>query len=177
MLAAWTQRITLFLIVPVLIVVRVCSWFRMDFASLSVMYQQVEPMPLEMEQQISALPLIGKILFFALETISTVFVLIALVYFLKLLQWYKKEIHFSKEVIGLLKKISAIIFAWACYGLLFNTIASLLISVFKPVGQRFITVLVSSKDIFHFFMVLILLLVIQVIQEAYKIKTEQDLVV
>ena len=96
---------------------------------------------------------------------------------MKLLQLYKKEIHFSNDVIALLKKINKILLAWALYGISFMTISSLIITLFKPAGERFIMVGVSTHTILHCFVLLILYMLIHSIQEGYKMKTEQDLVV
>ena len=133
--------------------------------------------PLDLQQDAATISLTGKILFFVLESLTTIFLFLALWYFLKLLRLYRNDVHFSQEVINMLKKINIVVLLWALYGLFFNTLASLLISVFKPAGQRYITVSVGSHDIMHFFSVLILCLIIRILQEAYRIKAEQDLVV
>jgi hypothetical protein len=176
-LIAWIQGVTVFLIIPMLIFMRLLGWCTINTVNFSWAYYHVEMIPVDIQNNVVTLPMSGKILFFALETLSTLLLLIAIGYFLKLLALYKKEIHFSKEVIDMLKKINLTILLWAVYGLLFSTFTSVLISLFKPAGERFITISVSLHDIIHFFVVLILVLILQLIKEAYKIKTEQDLVV
>ena len=176
MLANWIQRITICVIVPLILLDRVFSWCKINVNSLYVTYHQTIT-PLDLQHDASTISLTGKFLFFVLESLSSVFLFLALWYFLKLLQLFRNDVHFSQEVINTLKKINIVVLGWALYGLLFNIVASLLISLFKPAGQRYIAASVSSHDIMHFFSVLILCLIIRILQEAYRIKAEQDLVV
>jgi hypothetical protein len=52
-----------------------------------------------------------------------------------------------------------------------------MISLFKSAGNRYIMASIDFNDIIHLFIVLILFMAVHLIQEAHKIKSEQDLVV
>ena len=66
---------------------------------------------------------------------------------------------------------------WAVYKLLFPTLATVIISCFRISGGGCILVMVGSNDVMRFFVVLIVSVIVHVMQEAYRIKSEQDLVV
>lgn len=168
----WIRRFTIFLLIPMIILCQILGWLEIN-NSLSLAFKKSESLKIDA----SNLPFIGKLLFFALHSLSTLFLLYAIFYFLKFLSFYQKGIFFSKEVLSILKKINIVILVWAIYEFLFTTLASLLISMFKPVGQRYISVAFKDDDVLHFFIVLIIFMVLSLVQEAYKIKCEQDLVV
>lgn len=174
-LVLWIKRVALYLVIPIVLIMRSLAWSKINMSQLYLMYYQLQSN--NVEHDVLSLPLFGKALFFILESISTICLLAALWYFLKILDLYKKGLIFTKEVIGLLKKINIIVIAWSVYQLFFDTIASLAISVFKPTGQRYISFSISFDDVIHLFVVLILLMLLHLLQEAHKMKSEQDLVV
>lgn len=173
-LSPWIQRFILLLLIPSILIERVFSWSKINMNTLFITYHQNT---FNIEQDISSLPLIGKLILFIIESFSTLLFLIAIWYFLKIIHEYKNGLLFSKKVIVSLKKINIVLLIWALYQLLFATFESLIISFFKPVGQRYITIAIGTHDIIHFFVLLIFFLIFYIIQEAYKIKLEQDLVV
>lgn len=174
-IAKWTQNLLLFGIVPATIFLRLLSWAKIDQNILYIKYEQMQAHIIE--RDVTTLPIVGKLLFFVLESLSPILLLMAAWYFFKILQQYKHGVFFSKEIVSLLKKINTIVLIWAVYKLFFSTFASLLISIFQPAGQRYITFAVSFDDLMHFFILMILFMILYLIQEAYKLRSEQDLLV
>jgi len=174
-LISWTYYFTLLIFMPLIIIFQLFSWLKINYTELHIKYSQLFNQPSKFD--ISNLPSMGKLLYSGLESISTICLLLVLWYFLQLLKHYKTGHYFSKEGLTFLKKINVIVIFWAFYQLFFDTFASLLISCFKPAGQRFIDVSVSSHDVIHFFCIMLLLLLINIMQEGYKLKSEQDLVI
>lgn len=161
--------------VPLIIIMRFLSWNKIYANKIYFAYQNVQHSMVELDA--SSLPIVGRVLFFILDSIPAVCFIVALWYFLKLLECYRHKIFFSEQVIEILKKISIVALIFAIYSLLFETLVSLLFSAFKPAGQRCIAVCIGHENITYFFLVFILFMIIHVIKEAYKLKTEQDLVV
>ena len=159
-------------LIPLIIFLRLFSWWDIKKFYVTLQYNQAQ-----MAAALETLTISQKLVVFSLEGVSTVLLLIAAWNFLKILKLYKTGHYFSKEVIILLKKCNIIILAWAVYEVLLDTLTSITILLFSPEGLRRVIVSVKDSDLLHFFMVLILFLFLQLIQEAYKIKSEQDLVV
>lgn len=174
-LSSLLKKITAYVIVPIIIIMRFLSWNKIYANKIYFAYQEIQQCMVELD--VSSLPTLGRVLFFILESVPAACFMIAIWYFLKVLEYYRRKIFFSAEVIQLLKKISIIGLIWAVYALFFETLASILISAFKPVGQRCIAVCIGHENITYFFLVIILFMILHLIQEAYKLKTEQDLVV
>lgn len=174
-LSTLIKSITIYLIVPLIIIMRFLSWNKIYANKIYFACQEIQQQMVELD--ISSLPTLGRILFFILESAPAVCFMLAIWYFLKLLEYYRRKVFFSVEVIQLLKKISAIALFWATYSLLFETLVSILFSAFKPAGQRCIAVCIGYENVTYFFLVFILFMILHLIQEAYKLKTEQDLVV
>lgn len=174
-LSTLIKNITLYLILPLIIIMRSLSWNKIYANKIYFAYKEIQNCMVELD--VSSLPTVGRILFFILESIPAICFMIAIWYFLKLLECYRRKIFFSLEVIQLLKKISIIALIWAMYALFFETLVSLLISAFKPAGQRCIAICIGHENVTYFFLVFILFMILHLIQEAYKLKTEQDLVV
>lgn len=165
----------LYIIVPLIIIMRFLAWNKIYANKIYFAYQEIQQCIVELD--VISLPAAGRVMFFILESIPAICLTIMLWYFLKLLDFYRKKVFFSLEVIQLLKKINSFALIWAAYALFFETFASLLISAFKPAGQRCIAVCIGHENVAYFFFVLILFMILHLIQEAYKLKTEQDLVV
>lgn len=174
-LATWVQRCMLFVVVPIVIGMRFFSWGKLTMSALYTEFQ--ESLAPTLDSYVLMLPFLGKCLFFMLESIPTVCLLFALWYFWNILNLYKKALYFTVETVNLLKKVSMVMLVWAVYQLFFDTLASLAISLFKPEGQRFIRVTVGVDNVLHFFVVLVLFMLLKVVKEAHSIKSEQDLVV
>ncbi len=175
--AVWIKRFALYLMVPLIIMMRLLSWGKINANKFCLAYYRMQASSAILDHDVGALPLLGKSIFFLLESVSAVCLLFALWYFLKILELYKNHQFFSKEVISLLKKINLIMLIWTLYQVFFDTIASLVISLFRSAGNRYIMVAIDFNDIINLFIVLILFMALHVIQEAHKIKSEQDLVV
>lgn len=176
-IAVWIQRCALFVVVPLIIIMRLLSWGKINANEFCLAYYQMQAAPAILDHDIVTVPFLGKALFFILESVSAVCLLFALWYFLKILELYKKNQFFTQEVINIVKKINMIMLIWALYQVFFDTIASLMISLFKSAGNRYIMASIDFNDIIHLFIVLILFMAVHLIQEAHKIKSEQDLVV
>ena len=174
-MATLIQRITLYFVIPSIIIERLLSLFNISATSLSIAYHEMCRQPIEHDRL--TLPFIGKCYFFIFESVPAICLLLALFYFLQILTLYKKGVFFAREIIDKVGKITVIMLAWSIYQLLFNTIASVIISVFKPAGQRYICASAGFDNVMHFFIVFILFMTLHLIQEAYNIKSEQDLVV
>ena len=174
LLATWVKYFIVIFIIPTALIGQLLSWFKINKLFLS--YSEYLP-PVQFEQDLSTLPIAGKIIYFGLEFIATFLFLWALWKFLAVLNLYKQGKHFSHEVIMRIRKISFIILGWAIYNLLFTTFSSLVISAFKPAGQRCITLALSFDDLVRFLMVFVLFIILYLMQDAYKIQSEQDLVV
>jgi hypothetical protein len=174
--ATWIQRSVIFLVLPTMFIIRLLSWWKINADTLYLQYQQLAEAS-SMEHDLLALPLSGKYLFFVIETLPLFFVLAALYYFWNILELYKKGMHFSRQTVRLLQKINICMLIWALYQLFFDTLASLVISLFRPEGQRYIRLSIEADDIMRFFALLILFVVLQMVKEAHNLQSEQDLVV
>lgn len=97
--------------------------------------------------------------------------------FIKLLGYYHKGELFSVNTLALYVKMSRIAFAWTIYNPLKFALLSIITTINNPVGQRVLTINLSSDDIFHIFIVGIFLVITSLMQEAYKLKSEHDLTV
>lgn len=173
--SSWLKKMILLLIIPLIVVMRFLSWNKIYAGKIYFAYQETQTSFLGLDA--SSLSPFGRVMFFLFESVPALCLLGALCYFLILIELYKNNLFFSQKAVTLLKKIAGISLFWALYALLFPTIGSLLISAFKPAGQRCITLAISHENVAYFFLALVLFLILQVIQAAYKIKTEQDLVV
>lgn len=177
LILTWIKRVGVYILIPIVLMMRLLSWGKINANKFCLAYDQLQTAQNRVVSDVMSLSFGVKLLFFILESLSTLCLLLALWYFFRIIELYKKGFLFTKEIVILLKKINIIIIAWSIYQLFFDTISSLLISLFKSAGQRYISFSICSDDIVHLFIVLILLLLLQLIQEALKIKTEQDLVV
>lgn len=171
----WVRRCLIWLVFPLIIIMWGLSWVKLSAGWTPLFYESLSP--ISIEHDILELPRFGKCLYFALETIPVLLMLAALVLFLRILKLCKRGLCFSKEVIRLLKCINLLALGWAVYHLFSDTFASLLISLFRPAGKRYLRILLEIDDVMRFFAVLILFMLLYLVQEAYKIKSEQDLVV
>ena len=176
-IALWIQRFALYVVVPLIIIMRLLSWGKINANKFCLAYHQIQASPTILDHDIVTLPVLAKALFFILESVSALCLLFALWYFLKILELYKKNQFFTQEVINQVKKINMILLVWALYQIFFDTIASLVISLFKSAGNRYVMASIDFNDIINLFIVLILFMAVHLIQEAHKIKSEQDLVV
>jgi hypothetical protein len=170
------QGFMLFLCVPSLLISSFLSWYRINepaFVSLGYNYFPDQSFYSELER----VSWWGKIVFFIADNVAIFFLSLALWYFWQQLTLYKRALYFTPETIINLKKIMHCLLGWSIYQLLFPTLASLIISCFRITGRGSVVVRVSSDDVVRFFVVLILCVVLHVMQEAYRIKGEQDLVV
>lgn len=174
-LSSVLNKMTLYLIVPIIIIMRFLSWNKIYANKVYFAYQEVQQSIIELD--VSSLPTLGRCLFFILESVPALCVMLILWNFLKILECYRQKSFFCPQVIQRLKNINVGALVWALYGLFFETFASLLFSAFRPAGQRCIAVAIGHENVAYFFFVLILFMILHLIQEAYKLKTEQDLVV
>jgi len=122
-------------------------------------------------------PLALRLLAAAIEGISVILLTYGIVYFIKLLSNYCKGELFSEEIILCYRKIMWAALAWTIYNPLSLMILSIVTTINNPPGQRIISLTLQGKDIFHIFIVGSFLIINSLMQEAYKLKREQDLTV
>lgn len=173
--SSWLKKMILVVIIPLIVVMRFLSWNKIHANKIYFAFQEIQHSIVELD--VSSLPVVGKVIFFLLESVPALCVMLILLHFLKILACFRQKLFFSPLVIQRLKYINMIALVWAIYGLLFETFASLLISAFKPAGQRCVAVAIGHENIAQLFLVLVLFMILQVIQAAHQIKAEQDLVV
>ena len=173
-IATWVQRFALFIVAPLIIMIRLLSWGKINAHKFCTGLLESG---VTLDYDVVGLPKLGKVLFFTLESISALCLLIALWYFVLILSLYKKNQFFTKEVIMLLQKINVVMLLWAVYELFFDTIGSLAIALFKEPGHRYLKISISFNDIIHLFIALTLFMTLSLMKEAYKMKSDQDLVV
>jgi len=118
-----------------------------------------------------------KLLAMMVEGVSVALLLIGCIYFFKLLDFYSKGEFFSKNVLGYYRKILWTAFLWTLYGPIKLTILSILTTINNPPGQRTLSVILGSEDLLHILIVGSLLVINLLMQEAFKLKQEQDLTV
>lgn len=176
LLISIVQKIVLLLCIPSLFLGCFLSWYRINepfFVSLGYNYFQDHSFYPDLER----VSWWGKVVFFIADNMAICFLGLALWYVWQQLALYKRALYFTPEAIVNLKKIMRCLLGWSIYQLLFPTLASLIISCFRITGRDSVVVRVSSDDLVRFFVVLILCVVLHVMQQAYRIKGEQDLVV
>ncbi|MGE0206678.1 MAG: DUF2975 domain-containing protein [Candidatus Babeliales bacterium] len=174
-LISWTYNFTLFIFIPLALLYPLLLFTH--HTQIFIHYTQMFDIP-QPVYDISSLPLLGKLLFFCLESISAICLLFVLWYFLQILKnSMKTGYFFSFQTITMLKKINRVGILWTVYSLFFDTFASVLISFFKPAGFRYISFSINAYDIIHLFGILLIMVLIHIIQEGCSIKSEQDLVV
>lgn len=101
----------------------------------------------------------------------------ALYYCIKLMRRFEIGDILSPVTIALLQRITGFLFWWAVYTPIRQTLQVLIKTLNNPVGQRVLSVSVSSNDIFVILICLLLHIITSIMQEACKIKAEQDLVI
>lgn len=101
----------------------------------------------------------------------------ALYYCIRLMKRFESGDIFSSTTTALLKKITGFLFWWAVYAPLQRTLEVLLETINNPVGQRVLSLSISSNDIFVIMICLFLHIITAIMQEACTIKAEQDLTV
>lgn len=176
-LVTWTQRYLLYLVLPAIIIMRIISWSKLQVTSLYLYYQETLGSCPDVDINVAKLPMLGKIIYFLAESIPTILILTALWYFYRMLLSYKQHVLFSPETNRLFKHINVCIFMWTIYQCLWATISSLIVSLWMPAGQRCVIVKFDFDDLVHILGILILSMMLYIAQEAYRLKSEQDLVV
>lgn len=97
--------------------------------------------------------------------------------FIKLLSYYQRNELFSANTLALFKKISRIAFAWVIYEPIKFTLLSFVTTMTNPVGQRIITIGITSNDVIHICIVGFFWIITSLMHEAYLMKSEQDLTI
>lgn len=118
-----------------------------------------------------------KLLAIAVDSISIFLFILGCIYFAKLLNLYMKGEFFSKKSTLFYRAIVKIAFAWTFYNPVKLSLLSIITTFDNPPGQRILTLTIKDQDIFHIFILGSFLVINSLMQEAYKLKKEQDLTV
>lgn len=97
--------------------------------------------------------------------------------FIKLLGFYQRNELFSSNTLALFKKISRIAFAWVVYEPIKFTLLSFVTTMTNPIGQRIITIVITSNDVIHIGIVGFFWILTSLMHEAYILKSDQDLTI
>ena len=118
-----------------------------------------------------------KLLAATVDGVSYLFLVLGIIYLVKILNRYTAGELFSKNVMRLYRKLLWAAFAWTVYNPIKVPILSLVTTCNNAVGHRVLTLSFKGDDVLHIFIVGSLLVLNLLMREAYKLKQEQDLTV
>jgi hypothetical protein len=118
-----------------------------------------------------------KLIAATVDGISCLFLLLGIIYLVKILNCYIAGELFSKNIMRLYRKLLWAAFAWTVYNPIKVPILSLVTTYNNAVGHRVLTLSFKGDDVLHIFIVGSLLVINFLMREAYKLKQEQDFTV
>ncbi len=182
--ARWLKWFSLFLVGPLVLVDFLYTWCRdkvcighHEWSSGVICCEGNQFNGNNWDEALFNLPFWQRVAGFAVDGISYILLFWGLCLLIKLLARYQNGNIFSLQSFELIRKISRVAFGWALYAPIKSMILSLIVTLHKGPGNRMISLTVSSHDIYHIFIVGLLLVVASLMYEGYKLKCDQDLTV
>jgi hypothetical protein len=122
-----------------------------------------------------SLPLLASAII--VDSISMILFLFGCIYLIKLLNCYCRGELFSENIVRIYKYLLRIAFIWTCYVPFNRVLLGLITTLNNDPGYRMLHVSFTGNDIIHIFIVGSFLVMNTIMQEAYRLKQEQDLTV
>jgi hypothetical protein len=111
------------------------------------------------------------------DGISIVLIMYITYYLAKLLDQYQKNNIFSPAVLAVYNKITYIALAWTIYNPIKSILLSIITTMYNPIGKRILSFTFTSSDMYHIVIVGFLVILGSIMQEAYKLKQDNDLTI
>lgn len=121
--------------------------------------------------------LLIRILGFIIDAPAFSILILGFTTLIKLMHCFKQGEVFSEQTINLFNKLSKLAFIFAIYSPIKDSIITTIVSLQNPPGQRIIQFAFTSSDIINIFIFGFFVIISKIMQEGYKIKSEQDLTV
>lgn len=174
---AWFLEIfSIVIIIPSTVIFSISMWFD-DISGFDKFHKFWASFSYTYETNTAAMPVLSRILAVAIDGVSLGLFLWGLFCFIKVLRCYRSGEIFTLKIFSLFKKMSRIAFAWAVYAPIKYMLISIVSTLHNPVGQRVISVRISSDDIINIFVVGFFLIITSIIHKGFLLKNEQDLTV
>lgn len=167
--------ILLFFGIPIIIAPFFYNWILHSTATFNRIKFAVMGGSLVGANLVPSVPL--KLLAATVHGVSTVLLLLGCFYFAKLLDYFRQAELFSIKTLNLYTKFMRVAFIWTLYEPISHTFLGLITTANNMPGHRILSVTIKGEDFIHVIIVGTLLIVNSLMQEAYKLKREQDLTV
>jgi len=148
-------------------------WIFINSLSQSFININVEPVP--ESQYVLSLKL--QIIGFISSLLPLSALMYGLIYTRKLFSFFKDGIVFSLEQVVLFKKISKALVLWIIFSIIYEGIKSVIFSFHNPVGERVLSLSLSSSQMGILFISIIILVVAWIMDEGRVINEEQKLTI
>lgn len=122
-------------------------------------------------------PFTSQILWVVIHSISWGFLIMGFVYFKRLLRCYQSGEIFSEKTFLYFYQMSRMVFFLIIYMPIQRTLMTLVKTLHNPVGQRCLSLSITSNDITNIFIVGFFFMMASLMYEGYKLKKDQDLTV
>lgn len=121
--------------------------------------------------------LLIRILGFLIDGVAFFILIWGFITLIKLMNYFSKGEIFSQQTINLFSRLSKLAFTWAIYTPIKDSFITTIMSLQNPPGHRIIQFAFTSSDIFNIFIFGFFVVISLIMQEGYKLKSEQDLTV
>lgn len=122
-------------------------------------------------------PYFIRFLCFVISMTSYAVVIFALYHLVKLFRLYERGKIFTKANIKEITICSHAIFLWLVVDIISSSLLVVVLTMHNPVGQRLLTIGISSKYLAPFVIAVVASLIAQIMDEARKLKDENDHIV
>lgn len=102
---------------------------------------------------------------------------LGILYFIKILNFLKKDMAFTADVFYAFKKLTSIAFIWVIYHPISYTLLGLVMTLNNPKGYRYLSFIFTSADALNILLFGLFLIITSLMHEGLKLKEEQDLTV
>lgn len=159
----------------VLIIIPISTYFewiefdRVAFSMLDSLRYDHPDLP-----KISTLPMSTRLECYIIAMIPNFVVMFGLYHLIKLLKLYEIGLIFTKENINQIKICSYTIFVWFFANFLASTLLVLALTMNNPEGQRILSITFASKEFSALVIGTIAIFIAHIMEEARKIKDEND---
>jgi hypothetical protein len=177
----YARRLEVFsyLLLPVLVVRVLLKWFCDSVSGMDTLFFSYNgsAQPFESIKNLSEIPMLHRILGLLFDGASVALLIGGLVGIAQLMRCFQSGDIFSVRTTTLLHKISKLALCWAVYTPINYMLLSLVTTLHNPVGQRAISVSFGSNDIVNIFVFGFFMIILSLMQEACRLKQDQDLTV
>lgn len=112
-----------------------------------------------------------------LDLIPFLLFFLGMFYFIRILNYLKKNLLFTSNVFFLFKRLTYIALFWVIYHPISYTLLGLVVTLNNPKGYRYLSFVFTYSDALNILLFGLFLIITSLMHEGLKLKEEQDLTV